>query len=116
MAFLGKQGVDRAVSRGYHQPLGSPTSTYLARDHHGYAYMAIAGRRERGEPPAIDADAWYSVRESTALVDDFVTEYTLKDYCRRGKVQCKKVGPRRQWHILGRSLLDLRREWELDGR
>ena len=78
--------------------------------------MALATHRGPDHPARIDPDVWYSVRESAFLINDAVTEGTLKDYCRKGTVECKKVGPRHQWHILGQSLLDLLKAWSLDSR
>lgn len=47
------------------------------------------------------------------LLDEQVTEPTLKQYCRDQRVLAKKIGPRQQWHILGSEILRLRREWGL---
>jgi hypothetical protein len=63
---------------------------------------------------SIDPKAWYTVRETVTLVDDEVTEATLKEYCKKGKLKCKRVGPRKRWMILGASILMLRRDWKLD--
>jgi hypothetical protein len=54
------------------------------------------------------------VREGVGLLDDEITEATLKDYCNKGKLKCKRVGPKKRWMILGASLKELRRDWKLD--
>ncbi len=64
--------------------------------------------------PDIDANTWYSPREAVPLLDHQVTEDTLKGYCRRGGVEAKKVGPKKEWRIRGKSILHLREEWGIE--
>ena len=62
----------------------------------------------------IDPKGWYTARETAELLDGEVTEATVKEYCKRGSVKAKKVGPRRRWEILGKSIQDLRRKWKME--
>jgi hypothetical protein len=66
--------------------------------------------------PALQVDRtnWYGPREASVLLDQQVTELTLKQYCRDKKVEAKKFGPKKEWRILGSEILRLRREWGLD--
>ena len=57
---------------------------------------------------------WYTAREASRLLDNEVTEATIKSYCRNQKVKCKRKGPRKEWCVLGAELTRLRREWGLD--
>jgi hypothetical protein len=62
----------------------------------------------------VEGERWYPVREAITLLDGYLIEDTLKNYCRAGRVKAKKIGPRRQWHIQGVEVLRLRAEWGLD--
>lgn len=67
----------------------------------------------------IEARRFYSVAEARELLDRRVTEATIKTYCRAGaangvKVTAKPMGPKRQWHLDGASILRLRTAWGLD--
>jgi hypothetical protein len=57
---------------------------------------------------------WYNAREAARLLRDEVNEATVKEYCRRGKLKAKKVGPKKRWMILGSSIQELLRKWGLD--
>ena len=63
---------------------------------------------------SIDPDTWYSPREAVEHLDRQVREDTLKGYCREGRVEAKKFGPKNEWRIRGRSLLEIRKQWGLD--
>ena len=64
----------------------------------------------------IDLERWYTARETTEFLE--VEEQTITNYCRkRIKIRqsgCKKIGPRRKWHVKGKEILRLRNEWGLD--
>jgi hypothetical protein len=57
---------------------------------------------------------WYTAREAAFLLGNEVTEATVKEYCKTGKLRAKKVGPRQRWMIQGSSVLELRTKWEID--
>jgi hypothetical protein len=59
-----------------------------------------------------DPNTWYTAREAADFLG--VTEATVKDYCRKHKLKCKQVGPKKQWRIVGSSIIRQRREWGLD--
>jgi hypothetical protein len=63
---------------------------------------------------SIDPGAWYTARQAVGLLGDEVTEATVKEYCKKRTVNCKKVGPKRRWMILGSSIVGLRRKWGLN--
>ena len=63
---------------------------------------------------SIDPKAWYTAREAADLLNGEVTEATLKEYCKQGKLKSKRRGPKKRWVILGLSIKGLRQEWELD--
>ena len=42
------------------------------------------------------------------------TEATVKDYCKRGDLKAKKVGPKKRWMILGSAIQKLRKKWAID--
>ena len=60
------------------------------------------------------SDGWYTAREAAELLKGEVTEATVKEYCKRGELKAKKVGPRRRWMILGSSIEQLREKWAID--
>jgi hypothetical protein len=62
----------------------------------------------------VDPEAWYTARQTADLLGKEVTEATVKEYCKKGTVKCKKVGPKKRWMILGSSITGLRRKWGLD--
>ena len=62
----------------------------------------------------IDPKRWYTAREAVQLLDGEITEATVKEYCKRDDLEAKKVGPKKRWEILGASIIELRRKWELD--
>ena len=60
----------------------------------------------------VDAQKWYNARETADFLT--VTEGSVKKYCRSGTLPAKRVGPRKQWHVKGSSIVILRKKWELD--
>jgi hypothetical protein len=62
----------------------------------------------------VDPDTWYTARQTADLLGKEVTEATVKEYCKKGTVKCKKVGPKKRWMVLGSSIVGLRRKWGLD--
>ncbi len=63
----------------------------------------------------IDLERWYTAREATEFLE--VKEPTVTNYCREGEIRkygCKKIGPKKKWHILGKEIARLRDEWGLD--
>ena len=64
---------------------------------------------------SIDPKRLYMTRDAVHFLDGYITELTLKTYCREGRIEAKKIGPRQQWHVPGAELLRLRKEWGLDG-
>jgi hypothetical protein len=52
--------------------------------------------------------------EAAELLGGEVTEATLKDYCKRGDLKAKKVGPKKRWMILGSAIQQLREKWAID--
>jgi hypothetical protein len=59
-------------------------------------------------------DDWYTARQAAELLGGEVTEATVKDYCKRGDLKAKKVGPKKRWMVLGSSIQQLRAKWEMD--
>ena len=57
---------------------------------------------------------WYTAREVAELLEGEVTEATVKDYCKRGDLKAKKVGPKKRWMVLGSSIQQLRKNWAID--
>jgi hypothetical protein len=62
----------------------------------------------------VKSDQWYTAREAASLLNDEVTEATVKEYCKRRKLVAKKVGPRKRWMISGAAIQKLRKNWEID--
>jgi helix-turn-helix protein len=62
---------------------------------------------------SIDPEAWYTARQTADHLGE-VTEATVKEYCKKHKLKCKKVGPKKRWMILGSSIIAQRRKWDLD--
>jgi hypothetical protein len=62
----------------------------------------------------VDPEGWYTARQTADLLAKEVTEATVKEYCKKSTVKCKKVGPKKRWMILGSSIIGLRRKWGLD--
>jgi Helix-turn-helix domain len=56
---------------------------------------------------------WYTAKEAADLLGE-VTEATVKEYCKRGALDAKKVGPKQRWKIRGASLIAKRTEWGMD--
>jgi hypothetical protein len=63
---------------------------------------------------AADADTWYTARQTVDQLGGQVTEGTVKEYCIKGTLKAKKVGPKNRWMILGSSINALWRKWGLD--
>lgn len=57
----------------------------------------------------IDPSKHYSLREASELLE--VTEATVAKYLREGDLEGKKIGPKKKWHALGRSIIKVRKEW-----
>ena len=57
---------------------------------------------------------WYNTRETVDKLKGEVTEATVKEYCKSGKLKCKKMGPKKRWMILGSSIQELLQEWGYD--
>lgn len=62
----------------------------------------------------IDPDNWYSARQTAELLGNEVTEATVKGYCKKSTLKCKRMGPKKRWMVLGSSILGLRKKWGLD--
>lgn len=62
----------------------------------------------------IDPECWYTARETSDLLGNEVTEATVKEYCKKRTLKCKRVGPKRRWMVIGASILALRKKWGLD--
>ncbi len=60
----------------------------------------------------IEGEKWYTAHEVAGLLN--VTEETVKNYCRSGRLAGKRIGPRKRWHIQGRTVEEKRTEWGLD--
>jgi len=63
---------------------------------------------------SIDPETWYTARQTADLLRREVTEATVKEYCKKHKLKCKQVGPKKRWMILGSSIIGLSRKWGLD--
>jgi hypothetical protein len=61
---------------------------------------------------SVGSKDWYTAREASDFLA--VTEATIKEYCKRGELKAKKVGPKKRWMILGSSIEELRRKWKFD--
>jgi len=61
-----------------------------------------------------DPDKWYTARDAVDLLAKEVTEATIKEYCKKGTVKSKRVGPKKRWMISGSSIIALRKKWGLD--
>ena len=60
-------------------------------------------------------ERWYTAREAVEFLNQEVTEATVKEYCKSGKLKkSKRMGPKKRWMILGSSIQQLRREWGID--
>jgi len=57
---------------------------------------------------------WYTAREAASLLNDEVTEATVKAYCKRRDITAKKVGPKKRWMISGAAIQKLRKKWGMD--
>ncbi len=57
----------------------------------------------------IDPGKYCSLKEAAELLG--VTEATVAKYLRSGELEGKKLGPKQKWHVLGRSIIKLRKEW-----
>jgi predicted site-specific integrase-resolvase len=57
----------------------------------------------------IDSGRLYTAREAADLLE--VIEDTVKRYCRNGDLKCRQIGPRKKWHVLGREISRVRKEW-----
>jgi len=55
---------------------------------------------------------WYDARATAAFLK--TTEYTVKKHCRKGKLEGKQVGFKKQWHVKGSSISQLRKELNMD--
>jgi hypothetical protein len=62
----------------------------------------------------LKSNGWYTAREAAALLSGEVTEATLKEYCKRGALKAKKVGPKKRWMISGSAIRQLRKDWAID--
>jgi Helix-turn-helix domain len=63
---------------------------------------------------SVGSKNWYTAREASTVLRGEVTEATIKEYCKRGELKAKKVGPKKRWMILGSSIDELRRKWKID--
>jgi hypothetical protein len=73
--------------------------------------MAQSMKRKR----KIGPKEYYTIFQTANFLRDGVkTAETVKRYCRTGKLKGKKTGPKRVWHVLGSSIIALRKDWELD--
>ena len=61
---------------------------------------------------SIEPKKWYSAAGAAPLL--MVTQETVKAYCRQGTLKAKQVGPKKIWHVLGKSILKLREQWKID--
>jgi hypothetical protein len=108
-------------------PEWTPRGLHLSanRSHHGHAktyrsrYISIdkcfiAGVRLCSVATECKPDSWYTAREAAELLGGEVTEATVKDYCKRGDLKAKKVGPKKRWMILGSAIQKLRKKWAID--
>jgi hypothetical protein len=62
----------------------------------------------------VKADEWYTAREAASLLNDMVTEATVKEYCKKGKVTAKRMGPKKRWMVSGAAVKKLRKEWGIE--
>ena len=64
----------------------------------------------------IDPKQHYTIAQTTDLLrdGDVATPETIKRYCRNGKLKGKKKGAKQVWHVLGSSIIALRKKWGLD--
>lgn len=57
----------------------------------------------------VDAERWYSARDASYHLE--VTEQTVTEWCRRGVIkECRKIGSKMKWHVLGSEILRIREE------
>lgn len=59
----------------------------------------------------IDLKRQYSAREAANLLG--VTPDTVKGYCRDGKITGKRVGPKKNWMVVGSEIVRLLASWNL---
>ena len=85
------------------------TSRYISIDKCLYNVVTLGSVRK-----LLKTSDWYTAREASELLDGEVTEATIKEYCKNGKLDAKKVGPRKRWVVLGASLKKLRQKWGMD--
>jgi len=63
---------------------------------------------------SIDPETWYTARQTADLLRREVTEATVKEYCKKHKLKCKQVGPKKTVDDFG--LVDHRTEPEMGPR
>ena len=73
--------------------------------------ICLAAQYHRLVRKPLKSDSWYTAREASSLLNDEVTEATIKEYCKRGELAAKKVGPRKRWMISGVAIQKLRKKW-----
>ena len=78
-------------------------------------YKGIQRHPEGSSVDPIEPNRWYTPREAARLLDNEVTEETVKEYCRQSKLRARKKGPRKSWRIQGADIVRLRKEWDIDG-
>jgi hypothetical protein len=65
----------------------------------------------------LNSETWYTTREATDLLGNAVTEPTVKptvkEYCKSGRLKAKKVGPKKRWMVLGSSIGQLLKQWQM---
>lgn len=64
----------------------------------------------------IDPKKYYTVSKALDFLHDgdIRTAETVKRYCRNGNLKGKRIGPKKVWHVLGSSIIALRKSWGLD--
>ncbi|HEY3852962.1 MAG TPA: hypothetical protein VGO67_01055 [Verrucomicrobiae bacterium] len=55
---------------------------------------------------------WYDASAAAGLLKTTVD--TVKKHCRSGKLEGKQVGFKKQWHVRGTSILELRKKLNMD--
>ena len=64
-------------------------------------------------PSGISPDQLYSVREAAEVLSRYesITPDTVREKCRKGEINARKMGPKGIWKITGRALEDLIESW-----
>ena len=85
---------------------------WLAMDDPAFGEGRILGNNTSLKKSQILTNELYLPEEASQLLG--VKTDTVKDYLREGKLEGRQIGPRKEWRVLGKSILAKRKEFGLD--